>query len=167
MNISANDFVAYANDDRWIGIPYAECDCQAFVEKMLAGVGIRKNWRGSNHMWREAVSDRKEKNCAALLPGEWLFTIRHDGGERERGYNDGYGNAVHVGIYLGNGKVIHSSTGGVQYGEAGDSRWTHSAKCNYLCYDEPQTSAGEWVGKLKKVLKELEDVLNELSEIDC
>lgn len=164
MNTLASDFVRYADDEKWIGIPYDRWDCQQFVEEMLRGVGVRYNWRGSNHMWREAVTDRREKAVASMIPGEWVFTVKNDGGEKARGYNDDMGNAAHVGIYLGNNRVIHSSAGGVQWGNASDSRWTHSAKCKLLLYDaaSEKSDLEELITKIIKTYKEMEGMIDEL-----
>lgn len=122
-----------ANRVDLIGIPYTTLDCQAFVEFCLKKyAGISKNWRGSNDMWRNAVHDKSD-NFDNVDVGEWLFSIKHDGNEPKR-YTDGV-NASHVGIYIGNGEVIHSTTGGVQMDKIDNrKRWTHHAKANCLCY---------------------------------
>lgn len=101
-----------------IGTPYRELDCQAFVEEVLKRAGLKIiNYRGSNHMWRELVCERRWIVNNDIPIGALVFIVRFDGGEKKRGYNDAMGNATHVGIYLGNGQVIHSTTGGVQYGK--------------------------------------------------
>ena len=87
-------------------------------------------------MWREAVYDRSV-DMGTIVPGEWVFKVAHDGGEVERGYNDDMGNAYHVGIYCGDGEVIHSTTGGVQMGSI--NGWTHHAKCIDVDYGEDAT----------------------------
>lgn len=132
----ASDFARNADNQKWIGTPYNVWDCQEFVEQMLHNVGISKNWKGSNDMWRNAVEERQNLTECELLPGMWLFTVKNDGGERKRGYNDNMGNAAHVGIYLGNGRVIHSTTGGVQWDVITSKRWTHGAKCVLLDYGD-------------------------------
>lgn len=116
-----------------IGIPYTTLDCQAFVEFCLKKYArISKNWRGSNDMWRNAVHD-KSVDFENIEPGEWVFTIKNDGKQPVR-YTDGV-NAAHVGIYIGNGEIIHSTTGGVQMDKINNSkRWTHHAKSNCLDY---------------------------------
>lgn len=131
----AKDWAAKISDARntLIGIPYTTLDCQAFVEFCLKNyAGISKNWRGSNDMWRNAVNGRSD-NFDNIDVGEWVFTIKHDGNEPKR-YTDGV-NASHVGIYIGNGEVIHSTTGGVQMDKINNrKRWTHHAKANCLYY---------------------------------
>lgn len=131
----ATEWATKISDDRknLIGIPYSKLDCQGFVEYCLRKyAGIKKDWRGSNDMWRNAVHDKSE-NFDNIDPGEWVFSIRHDGKEPKR-YTDGV-NASHVGIYIGNGEVIHSTTGGVQMDKITNrKRWTHHAKANCLHY---------------------------------
>ena len=118
-----------------IGIPYSKLDCQAFVEHCLRKyAGISKDWRGSNDMWRNAVHDKSE-DFSTIMQGEWVFTIKNDGKEPKR-YTDGV-NAAHVGIYIGNGNIIHSTAGGVQMDTTANThRWTHHAKCNCLQYGD-------------------------------
>lgn len=136
--ISAKQFVEQAFNGNYIGIPYSQLDCQAFVERVLSDCGEKHDWRGSNHMWREALSVKaKITNEMAIPAGALLFTVKHDGGEKERGYNDNEGNAKHVGIYLGLSRVIHSTTGGVQWDDISRSRWTHFGLCKYVDYTQP------------------------------
>lgn len=133
--VSADKFVTQARNGGYIGIPYSSLDCQAFVEKVLKDCGETHDWRGSNHMWREALSEKgKIKSWADIPAGAWLFTVKNDGGEKARGYNDSEGNAAHVGIYLGGQDVMHSTTGGVQWDTIASARWTHYGLCKYIDY---------------------------------
>lgn len=100
-----------AQTGNYIGIPYSQLDCQGFVEKVLKDLGVRKNdgsvynWRGSNSMWRNyirwkgTIAECIEK-FGHIPQGAFLFLVKHDGGEVERGYHDGLGNASHVGLYV-------------------------------------------------------------------
>ena len=107
-------FAEQANSEKYTGVSYDELDCQAFVEKVLKDTGTRKadgsayNWKGSNSMWRNALSWKgtiaeclKKFDCIPL--GAWVFIVSQDGGEKEKGYNDKEGNAKHVGIYCRSG----------------------------------------------------------------
>ena len=102
----------------YLGIPYSQMDCQAFVEKCLADCGMRKDLAGSNAWFREVM-----KNGAIMTPeecvqalgcvpkGAFLFILEHDGKEPEKYKPDGLGNASHIGICTiprGEG-AIHSS----------------------------------------------------------
>lgn len=103
--------------DRYIGTPYAEMDCQAFVEACLRVVGITLDLRGSNAWYRKIRSEGwtgTPEECAKLFgevpKGAFLFILKDDGGEVARGYRDGLGNASHIGIKTGRGEgAIHSS----------------------------------------------------------
>ena len=146
--VSGFAFALEAVNGDYIGIPYTSLDCQAFVEKVLYNAGVKKangsayNWKGSNSMWRNALSWRgtyqEAINKFGSIPfGAWLFTVKDDGGEKERGYHDDQGNAAHVGIYvgdLGSKPSIHSTTGGVQWADSPAKRWTHVGLCMYLDY---------------------------------
>ena len=133
--MTGKECIEKANINELIGIPYNKLDCQALIEKILMRGGIQcKNFRGSNHMWREMVTNRRDK-YTNIIPGTILFTVKLDGGEKKRGYKDSYGNACHVGMYVGNGyegNVIHSTTGGVQWDDISSNRWNWVADCIYF-----------------------------------
>ena len=154
-----------------IGIPYSELDCQALIEKILMRGGINcKNYRGSNHMWREMVTDRRSKNIN-IVPGTILFTVKMDGGEKERGYNDNYGNATHVGMYVGDGytgNVIHSTTGGVQWDSIHSSRWNWAADCIYFDNGNDTDTTTDMMDYFNKFLNELDALIKKYRmEADC
>lgn len=154
MSISARSFVERAASGEYIGIKYEELDCQAFVERVLHDCGIRRNWRGSNDMWRNAVHSRTQLDGEDPQPGAWVFTIKTDGGEDRSRYKDGI-NAAHVGIYLGNGRVIHSTTGGVQWDSLSSNRWTHYALANDIDYDCNDMSYNDMIVAIyNKICKE-------------
>lgn len=110
--ISGEDLAKQAVTGNYVGIPYSRLDCQGFVEEVLKDCGVRKpdgtpyNWRGSNSMWRHYIKWKgtKEeciKKFGEIPLGAFLFLLKWDGGEQERGYHDGEGNASHVGLYTG------------------------------------------------------------------
>ena len=143
MSATGLEFAIAAVEIAAKGYTYKEMDCQAFVEAALRQVGYKNNWRGSNHMWREALSWKGTvEECVEAFGevpvGAWLFTIKTDGGEKLRGYNDKEGNASHVGVYTGMGKgSVHSTTGGTQEAAFPDpKRWTHVGLCKLLDYDK-------------------------------
>ena len=165
MKVKADAYVDRALTGGYLGTPYEKLDCQAFVEQVLKDCNaLSKNWRGSNQMWRDAVYDRSE-DMSAILPGEWVFTVRHDGGEVARGYHDDMGNAKHVGLYLGNGEVMHSTTGGVQMSSISDGRWTHHAKVYDVAYPEEDTQPdGVTLDDIMQDLLDIRDQINTLIE---
>lgn len=93
-----------------IGTPYAKCDCKDVIAKPL---GIR--FAGTNWLWRSNRNSSKYRYLIErvkysqlsdyLKPGDILFKIR-DG--IPDGYNDSP-DAYHVAVYIGDGKIIHSS----------------------------------------------------------
>lgn len=154
------------------GYSYKDMDCQAFMEAALKKVGIYKNWRGSNHMWREALSwhgsvEECMQKYGEIPIGAWIFTVKNDGGEKSRGYNDSMGNAAHVGCYTGQGKgAVHSTTGGTQECAFPDAkRWTHVGLCSLLDYStEYVPTVGESIkAGLHQISNIVEALLRELS----
>lgn len=120
--VYADEFASMANSGRYTGIKYSDLDCQAFVEEVLYDCGVRKpngssyNWKGSNSMWRNALSwkgtiEECRQRYGEIPKGSWVFIVKHDGGEIERGYHDSEGNASHVGIYCRDGATpVRDST---------------------------------------------------------
>ena len=168
VQIDSDSFAAQAYMYKDSGIPYTKLDCQAFVERVLSDCGIKHDWRGSNHMWRDAldwkgtIADCKKK-YGAVPVGAWLFTVRHDGGEKKRGYDDDEGNAAHVGIFCGEDRgVMHSTTGGVQLGPWPDSkRWTHVGFCKYIQYFDKNADI---ILQLEKAIEILENLKGRIKE---
>lgn len=120
--VTAGEYALQAHSSIYTGVKYTSLDCQGFVEKVLRDCDVRKpdgsvyNWKGSNSMWRNALSwkgtieqCRTQYGCIPL--GAWVFIVKRDGGEKERGYNDNEGNATHVGIYCRDGsEPVRDST---------------------------------------------------------
>lgn len=118
-DVTGKELVDRAINGNYEGIPYTRLDCQGFVEQVLKDCGVRKkngdpyNWKGSNSMyrnhikWRGTIADCKAKfGCIPL--GAFVFVVKNDGGEVERGYKDGLGNASHVGLYVGGTRCMDS-----------------------------------------------------------
>ncbi len=173
-------FCAAALNSDLLGIPYSKYDCQAFVEKVLRDCGVKRDWRGSNHMWRVALSWRGSiSECYEMFgeipQGALLFTVKNDGGERARGYKDNDGNASHVGIFTGaNGGARHSTTpGGVQDCKAPDkNRWTHVGFLKDIDFSPfLETKSDElgairariegFINQMRKLIEDMEGEINE------
>lgn len=120
--VSSNSYALQANSDKYDNIPYSKLDCQGFVEEVLKDCGVKKpdgscyNWKGSNSMWRNALKwkgtiSECKKLYGSIPLGSWVFIVKNDGGEIDRGYHDSEGNAAHVGIYCREGdEPVRDST---------------------------------------------------------
>ena len=159
--MTGKECIEKANINELIGIPYNKLDCQALIEKILILGGVQcKNFRGSNHMWREMVTNRRDK-YTNIIPGTILFTVKLDGGEKKRGYKDNYGNACHVGMYVGNnyeGNVIHSTTGGVQWDDISSNRWNWAADCIY--FERAEDTQTDFEQYFSEFIEELEKLIS-------
>ena len=176
---SAKKFAEQARSEKYNNIKYEQADCQGFVEKVLFDSGCRKpdgqayNWRGSNSMWRNALSWKGTleecRNKYGEIPlGAWVFIVKFDGGEVERGYHDSEGNAVHVGIYVGNDETRDSTRtskrDGVGYRPLKD--WNRVGLCKYLDYsvnnkDNKIDRSKEIINYFRSLLDELERMITE------
>ena len=103
---------------KYIGTPYSEMDCQAFVERCLRDCGCNKDLAGSNAWYRYVMDNGwvgTPEECVKALgcvpKGAMLFILLQDGKEPPKYRGDGIGNASHIGICTGSrGKgAIHSS----------------------------------------------------------
>ena len=109
--VTGEEYARQAQSSKYDGLSYEKADCQKFVELVLIDCGVKKpygkpyDWKGSNSMWRNALAWKGTvEECIAKygrIPlGAWVFIVKNDGGEVERGYHDNEGNAKHVGIYV-------------------------------------------------------------------
>lgn len=74
-------------------------DCSSFTQYVFKENGVNIG-RTTNEQWQQGVEVSKEN----LQPGDLVFF--------KNTYNSGYKDGVsHVGIYAGNGKFIHNSSG--------------------------------------------------------
>jgi len=110
--IDARDFAQAGQ--KYLGTPYKKLDCQAFVEKCLQDCGLEMNLKGSNAWYRKmdwvGTPEECRQRFGSIPDGALLFIWDDKGGEVARGYNDGLGNASHMGIVTHTGQgAIHSS----------------------------------------------------------
>lgn len=127
-----------------IGTPYAKCDCKDVIAKPL---GIR--FAGTNWLWRS--SGNSSKYCylfnrvksrplsGDLKPGDILFKIRN---RVPNGYDD-QPDAYHVAVYIGDGKIIHSSPStGVREDDYIYGAWQGWGQMKQVEYPEKATETG-------------------------
>lgn len=165
--IPGEDLSEQAITGNYVGIPYSKLDCQALVEKILEDAGVRKsdgtvyNWRGSNSMFRNFVRwrgtiDECIQKFGRIPQGAFVFIVKRDGKEHEKGYYDDLGNASHVGLYLDGVAVIDSQpTGGVQLRNI--SIFTHVCLMNMIDYYTPAQQAQDPRQKALEAVHTLRD----------
>ena len=103
---------------RYIGTPYDEMDCQAFVEKCLKDCGEKTNLPDSNAWYRECMKNGfvcTPEECVKMVghvpKGAFLFILSKVSDTTPEKYrDDGIGDANHIGIVTNKDKgAIHSS----------------------------------------------------------
>ena len=175
--VSAVHFADVADDPKYNKYKYEDLDCQAFVEKVLYDSGVRKadgsayNWKGSNAMWRSALSWRGTiaeavDKFGQVPDGSWVFMLKYDGGEKDRGYNDGEGNASHGGIYVGGG-LVRDSTRSTKtkrdgVGLRSISDFNMVGLCKYLDYN---IGIVDNKSQIKSILDDIEKRLEDLRRV--
>lgn len=103
---------------RYIGTPYSEMDCQAFIERCLKDCGDKTNLSGSNAWYREVMkhgwvgTPEECKRLQGKVPkGAFIFILKGVSDSTPAKYrDDGIGDAIHIGIVTDKDKgAIHSS----------------------------------------------------------
>lgn len=164
-----------AEDPSYNSLKYSQVDCQAFCEKVLKDLGVRKSngavydWRGSNDMWRNAVSWKgtiaeARQKFGQIPVGSWAFMVSHDGGEIPRGYHDDQGNAAHIAIVVNQSQVRDSTKGtgrdGVAYRKLSDFNMIGLPKM--LDFDNTNPNIIEIEAESVKKVKSLLDQINSI-----
>ncbi len=110
MKISAADFSLAG--DKYLGRSYEEMDCQAFVEKCMADVGLRMDLGGSNSWYRECMKhgwtgtpEECMRKFGSVPKGALLFILgpvsaSTPGKFRDDGVGDAEYHAARVSPYL-------------------------------------------------------------------
>lgn len=165
-----------AEDPSYNSLKYSQVDCQAFCEKVLKDLGVRKSngavydWRGSNDMWRNAVSWKgtiaeARQKFGQIPVGSWAFMVAHDGGEVARGYHDDQGNAAHIAIVVNQSQVRDSTKGtgrdGVAYRKLSDFNMIGLPKMLDFDYTNPNIIEieAESVKKVKTLLDQIISII--------
>ena len=100
----------------YIGVPYSQMDCQAFIEACLRDIGINVNLSGSNAWYRRmdwvGTPEECKRKFGSIPPGAFLFIVTEVSDSTPEKYrHDGLGDAEHIGLYTNIGLgAIHSSS---------------------------------------------------------
>jgi len=93
----------YGLTDLWLNAPYKKYSCAGFVHQFLSDAGVYvpvlDAWDMAKLPWTHVRIDELE-------PGD-IITIRAASREHQRFWHH---RITHVGVYIGNGKLIHAST---------------------------------------------------------
>ena len=176
---TGKQYAAEAKKEIYDKVKYSQYDCQGFVEKVLANIGIRKetglpyDWRGSNHIARVACSwigtkEEAIKKFGEIPIGAWAFIWDDKGGEKARGYIDGLGDYKHIGIYVGD-NIVRDSTKTSRRDGVGNSdisRYNKIGLCMYLDFDHSITynkyeAFMNVLSQMRKLIEELEGMVKE------
>jgi cell wall-associated NlpC family hydrolase len=104
---NTNHLRIYSLADFWLNAPYKKFSCAGFVHQYLkdAGVAVPKL-----DAWDMAKLPWTRVSLEELEPGD-IITIRAASEQHRRFWKQ---RITHVGVYLGNGKIIHASTTSVR-----------------------------------------------------
>lgn len=120
----------YALADFWLNAPYKKFSCAGFVHTYLKDAGVRvpvqDAWDMAKQPWTRVAVDEME-------PGD-IITIRAASEAHRRYWRH---RITHVGVYLGNGKLIHASTP------------SHKAKRSYIRV----ATLDQFRGRIDKILR--------------
>lgn len=160
----------------YLDTPYDDMDCQALLEAMLKDVGVKKEWKGSNAMYRDmawvGTPEECKKKFGGIPVGSWIFILKQDGNEPAEYRKDGIGNADHVGVKTGGKKgAIHSSATMEQVSESvfqdktiPNGGWNRVGFCKLLDYGEKiETILYGRTSKEENVQKEKEEIQEEVT----
>ena len=125
-------------DEKWKYVAnaeeYGKVDCSGAFTYWYRKEGS-KMYHGSNTMWRKWTTIKGKIGEVELVPGMAVYKRRTDGKEPDEYKKDGQGNFYHVGLYVGDNKVIEAK--GTNYGVVISklSEWGYASKLKDTVYD--------------------------------
>lgn len=147
--VKASDLVKIFDqmaDEKWKYVAGAhkqgEVDCSGafyYAYKLLGGY----MYHGSNTMWRKYTVKKDKIGGITLIPGMAVFKTRNWSSAQSSNswYNTDPGDVYHVGLYVGNGKVVEAK--GTKHGIVitDISTWHLAATLKDTIYDLTEESA--------------------------
>ena len=100
-------------------------------------------YHGSNTMWRKYSTEKGKIGSINLVPGMAVYKWRNDGKEPSSYQDDGIGNFYHVGLYIGNNRVVEAK--GTKYGVVYSDidQWTHASRQKNTEYDMAESASSD------------------------
>ena len=149
--VKASDLVKLFNkmaEEKWKYVAGAhrqgEVDCSGafyYAYKQLDGY----MYHGSNTMWRKYATDKGKIDSIELVPGMAVFKTRtwNSSQSSNNWYNTDPGDVYHVGLYVGDGKVVEAK--GVKHGVVVTDikTWHLAAKLKDTQYDIDERKVDE------------------------
>lgn len=100
---NAQHIKIYGLTDLWLNAPYKKYSCAGFVHQFLDDAGVHVPVLDA---WDMAKLPYQRVRIDEMEPGD-IVTIRAASAEHRRFWHH---RITHVGVYIGNGKLIHAST---------------------------------------------------------
>ena len=118
VKVGGGDAVLAAAEE-FVGMPYqmggngddGTIDCSAFTQKTLAKLGIDIP-RTADYQYKQFKDEGKLVNQKQAQKGDLVF-FRNTYSTEANGQSPAYDNVTHVGIYMGDGKVLQAGSKGV------------------------------------------------------
>ncbi len=108
-------------------------------------------YHGSNTIYRQYLTQRGKVGQIELVPGMAVFKWREDG-EPDKYIADGLDDFYHIGLYVGNDRVLEARGTKVGFVESPLKGWTHAGRLKGVDYSGQKGGEAEmdikWIGKV-------------------
>jgi hypothetical protein len=116
-------------------------DCSGAFVYAMAKYSL-KIYHGSNTIWRQYLTVKGRIGEIELVPGMAVFKWREDG-EPAKYVNDGQDDFYHIGLYIGDGRVLEArgTKAGFVESKVTDG-WTHAGRIKGIDYGQQSGQEG-------------------------